>query len=319
MSILLIERNVQAQEICTTLTERPVMASKLKAVDPKKAKVGKAKVLIFGDSGVGKTWGALDFPVPYYFDIEGGASQPQYTDKLQQSGGGYVGVEQGSQDFDEVLEQVKALATEKHQFKTIIFDSITKLFTLEVARENERILAAGKKDEFGSSRKPAVRYMQRLVAWISRMDMNCVLVAHGKAEWGKNAHGEREEIGKTFDCWEKLIFELDLTLEIFRAGAKRMARVKKSRLAGFPDGDIFPWSYAEFAKRFGEDSIDADVEAITLASDEQLTALYGLMQQRKTEEKEKEKWLNAAGVSEFEEMDAEKVEKLIEHLKVKKD
>lgn len=295
------------------------MASKLKAVDPKKAKAGKAKVLIFGDSGVGKTWGALDFPIPYYFDIEGGASQPQYTDKLKKSGGSYVGVEQGSQDFDDVLEQVKGLATEKHQFKTVIFDSITKLFSLEVARENERLLSSGKKDEFGSSKKPAVRYMQRLVAWISRMDMNCVLLAHGKAEWGKNAQGEREEVGKTFDCWEKLIFELDLTLEIFRAGAKRMARVKKSRLEGFPDGEVFPWSYAEFAKRFGEESIAADVESINLPTEEQLTSLYGLMQQRKTEEKEKEKWLNAAGVSEFEEMDAEKVAKLIEYLKDKKD
>lgn len=310
---------MQAQEVCTTLTERPIMASKLKGIDPKQAKPGKAKVLIFGDSGVGKTWGSLDFPTPYYIDTEGGASQPQYTDKLQKSGGVYVGVEQGSQDFDEVLEQVKALATEKHQFKTVIFDSITKLFALEVARENERLLNSGKKDEFGSSKKPAVRYMQRLVAWISRMDMNCVLLAHGKAEWGKNSNGEREEIGKTYDCWDKLIFELDLTLEIFRAGAKRMARVKKSRLSGFPDGDVFPWSYAEFAKRFGEESIDSEVKAITLPTDEQLTTLYGLMQQRKTDEKEKEKWLNAAGVSDFEEMESEKVEKLIQHLKDKKD
>lgn len=291
--------------------------SKLKGVDPKAAKPSKAKILIFGDSGVGKTFGALDFPSPYYMDIEGGASQGQYTDKLKTSGGAYFGVDEGAQDFNEILEQVKALATEKHKFKTVVFDSITKIFNLEIAKENERLLASGKKDEFGSSKKPAVKYMQRLVSWLQRMDMNTVLIAHGKAEWGKSSDGTREEIGRTFDCWEKLIFELDLTLEIFKAGAKRMARVRKSRLAGFPDGEVFVWNYQEFAKRFGEASINEDVKEIRLAHKDTLTELYGLMTQNKTSEEDKEKWLSTAKVSSFEEMDAEKVDKLIKHLKGK--
>jgi len=289
--------------------------SKLKAVDPKTAEPSKAKVLIFGDAGVGKTWASLDFPSPYYFDIEGGASQPQYTAKLGASGGMYVGTEQGSQDFGDILEQVKGLATEKHQFKTVIFDSISKLFNLEIARENERLLSAGKKDEFGSSKKPAVRYMQRLVSWLQRMDMNCIIIAHGKPEWGKTASGEREEIGRTFDSWEKLSFELDLTLEVFKQGPNRMARVRKTRLEGFKDAEVFPWSYAEFAKRYGEKSINEEVNVINLPTEEMLTILYGLMKQKGTTEANQEKWLNAAKVSTFEEMDSEKVSKLIEHLK----
>jgi len=295
------------------------MASKLKAVKPETAKPTKAKILIFGDPGVGKTWASLDFPSPYFFDIEGGASQPQYTAKLTQSKGMYVGPEQGSQDFNDVLEQVKGLATEKHEFKTVVFDSISKLFNLEIARENERLISTGKKDEFGSSKKPAVRYMQRMVAWLQRMDMNCILIAHGKAEWGKDSNGERSEIGKTFDSWEKLSFELDLTLEIFKQGPKRLARVKKTRLAGFEDGAIFPWSYEEFAKRYGESSINEDVKVINLPDEEILTTLYGLIQQRKTPEETVEKWLSAGKVSSFEEMELEKVEKLIKHLKEAKE
>lgn len=290
--------------------------SKLKAVAPSKAKPTKAKVLIFGEPGVGKTWAALDFPSPYFFDTEGGASQPQYTAKLAASKGMYVGPEQGSQDFGDVLEQVKGLATEKHQFKTVVFDSVSKLFNLEIARENERLLTAGKKDEFGSSKKPAVRYMQRLVSWLQRMDMNCIIIAHGKAEWGKDERtGERSEVGRTFDSWDKLSFELDLTLEIFKQGPNRMARVRKTRLEGFKDAEVFPWSYAEFAKRYGESSITEDVKVINLPSEEMLTTLYGLMKQKKTTESDQEKWLNAGKVASFEEMDSEKVEKLIEHIK----
>jgi hypothetical protein len=292
------------------------MASKLKAVKPAEAKRGKAKVLIFGEAGVGKTWGALDFPSPYYFDVEDGASQKQYIEKLKASNGVYVGVEQGSQDFGDVLEQVRALSTEQHQYKTVVFDSISKLYNLEIAREHERLIDSGRKDEFGSSKKPAVRYMQSLVAWLQRMDMNALIIAHGKADWGKNAKtGEREEIGKTFDCWEKLSFELDLTLEIFRQGPKRMARVRKTRLEGFEDSEVFQWNYTEFSKRYGEEALTENVKAITLPSEELLTNLYGLLTQKKTPEKDIEKWLNAAKVSSFEEMDAEKVEKIVAYLK----
>jgi hypothetical protein len=290
------------------------MASKLRAIQPKEIKKSKAKILIFGESGVGKTYAALDFPNPYYFDIEEGATQEAYAQKLKKSGGAYVGPNQGAQDFVEILEQVKALATEKHGFKTVIFDSITKIFNLEITREHERIIQSGKKDEFGSSKKPAVKYMTRLVSWLQRMDMNCIMVAHSKAEWGKTASGEREEIGKTYDSWEKLIYELDLVLEIFKQGPKRMARVKKSRLAGFEDSDVFEWSYASFAKRYGEEAIESNVAQVELPTNEDLTQFYGLMAQKKTSEETKEKWLNGAKVETFEEMDAEKIRSIIKHL-----
>lgn len=161
MPILPIERNVQAQEICTTLTERPVMASKLKAVDPKSAAPSKPKVLVFGKSGIGKTWTSLDFPNVYYIDTESGADLGHYTDKLKKSGGAYLGVDQGSLSFDTVLEQVQALATEKHPYKTLVIDSISKLFNTEIATEMEKL---GDKDVYGASKKPAVAYMRRLVS-----------------------------------------------------------------------------------------------------------------------------------------------------------
>src|ERR1700733_12615163 len=98
------------------------MASKLKAVDPKAAEPSRPKITIFGKPGVGKTWGALDFPNVYYIDTEGGADLAHYTDKLKKSGGVYFGPEQGASDFETVIEQVKALATEDHSYKTLLID-----------------------------------------------------------------------------------------------------------------------------------------------------------------------------------------------------
>ena len=56
--------------------------SKLKAKKPEEVKQGKAKGLIFGASGVGKTWFALSFPTPYYIDTEGGADGIEYQKRL---------------------------------------------------------------------------------------------------------------------------------------------------------------------------------------------------------------------------------------------
>jgi len=115
--------------------------SKLKAVDPKAAEPTKPKIMIFGAAGVGKTWTALDFPNVYYIDTEGGANRAHYTDKLKSSGGSYFGIEQGSQDFSEVIGQVEALATEEHHFKTIVLDSGTKLYDLARQEFAEKFVA----------------------------------------------------------------------------------------------------------------------------------------------------------------------------------
>jgi len=149
--------------------------SKLKARSPETIKQGKIKAVMFGVSGVGKTTVALNFPKPFYFDVEGGAKGSQYRELLKKSGGGYLGPEDGTLSFDFLIEQMQALATEKHPYKTLIVDSLTKLFQTAIAQEQERL---GDKDAFGASKKPAVAAMRRLVMWTSRLDMNCWFICH---------------------------------------------------------------------------------------------------------------------------------------------
>src|SRR5688572_21789505 len=98
--------------------------SKLKAKDPKETEPRKPQMVIFGPSGVGKTWFALSFPAVYYIDTEGGASRKHYMERLSKSGGMYMGPEDGANDFETIIEQTKALATESHKFKTLVIDSI---------------------------------------------------------------------------------------------------------------------------------------------------------------------------------------------------
>lgn len=282
--------------------------SKLKAVAPKAAAPSKPKVLIFGKPGVGKTWTALDFPSCYYIDTEGGADMSHYTDKLEKSGGAYFGLEQGSLDFNSVVEQIKALATEKHEFKTVVIDSITKIFNNEIAREAEKLGAA---NAFGADKKPAVSLMRQLTSWIQRLDMNVIIIAHEKPLWGKDEKGNRTEVGVTFDAWDKLEYELHLALNIIKGGDVRVAKVKKSRLTGFPDAESFPWSYQDFATRYGKDIIEKESVALVLATEEQLAELDKLLKKATLPDGIKDKWLTAANVSSFEEMDSDKLQAII--------
>ncbi len=294
----------------------PIRKSKLLAVSPELVEPKKPKILIFGPPGVGKTWGALDFPGVYYIDTEAGADLNHYRDKLKRAGGAYFGPDQGSLDFDAVISQVEALATEKHEFKTIVFDSITKLFNTAIADEQARL---GDADVFGASKKPPIRQMIRLIRWVNRTDMNAVFIAHQKDLWGTE-NKQRAVIGQTFDGYEKMEYELHLVLRISKIGsgdnAKRFAHIGKSRLASFPEGQRFDWTYNDFAERYGRDIIETAAHQIVLATPEQIAELDRLLEIVKSDGLAA-KWFKAAEVDSFEEMTTEQVEKCITYLKGK--
>ena len=296
----------------------PARRTKLLAVAPESVEPKKPKVLIFGPPGVGKTWTALDFPSVYYFDTEGGADLGHYRERLRAAGGLYFGPDQGSLDFDTVIGQVEALATEKHPYKTMVFDSITKLFNTSITDEQMRL---GDKDAFGASKKAPIRQMTRLVRWINRADMNAVIIAHQKDMWGKDEKGIREVVGSTFDAWEKLEYELHLVLRISKLGAgatsKRFANIGKSRLTGFPEGEKFDWSFPAFAERYGKDVINKEVQPIVLATPEQVAEVTRLLDIVKLPDGVVEKWMTKASVDSFAEMDNETIQKCISFLQEK--
>jgi hypothetical protein len=288
------------------------VASKLKGKDPKSAPASKPKVLIYGKPGVGKTWASLDFPGVYYIDTEGGADLAHYTDKLAKSGGLYLGPEDGSCDFGVVLGQIKALASEAHDRKTLVIDSISKLFNSAIALEAERL---GDKNAFGADKKPAIASMRQMVTWLQKLDMSVILIGHEKAEWGQDDKGQRVEIGATFDAWDKLEYELHLALRVVKQGKSRRAFVRKSRLLGFPEGEAFDWSYDSFADRYGRDVIEGAVKSITLATPEQVAEVRRLLDAVKVEEDYAAKCFAKAGATAWDELETGQIEKVIAQLK----
>lgn len=307
MNVAVIEKPVVAT---------PVKRSRLKAVEPKSVEPSKAKILVFAKPGYGKTWVSMDFPHVYYFDCEQGASRDQYTEKLKNSGGVYFGAEQGSQNFETIIQEIKTLATEDHPYQTIVIDSISKIFNMEIAKEADRL---GDKNAYGADKKPAVSYIRKLLYWLATVDMNVILIAHEKDLWGLDSKGDRSVIGQTFDAYDKLEYEFDLVLQIVRAGTKEangIARVKKSRLIGFPGASTFEWSYPQFAAQYGKEAIERAKRTTVLATEEQLTEVRRLLEVVKLGDGTQDKWI-AENQGNLAEVESDKIEKIIQHLKSK--
>jgi hypothetical protein len=303
-----LERTARCVIRATKKYKLEKIMSQLKAVKPKQAELGKPKILIFGKPGVGKTWGCLEFPAAYYIDTESAANLPHYLDRLHESGGSYLGREQGSQVFQEVINQIKALATEQHGYKTLIIDSLSKLFNVVIAKEAERL---GDKDVFGASKKLAINYVRQLINWIDRLDMNVIIICQEKSEWSND-----KQVGVTFDAWEKLEYELHLCLHIVRAGSSLpMAFIRKSRLKEFKQSENFSWSYNEFSKRYGEALITSDVKAFELITTEQLDELYTLIDVLNIDAERVGKWLDYDKAESLKELSGEYATKLIAKIK----
>ena len=259
------------------------------------------KALFYGSAGVGKTTAAIQFPKPYLIDTEKGAENDQYIKILQKSGG----VVFQTTDFDELMSEVKALLTEKHEYKTLIIDPLTTLY-------NDLLDKSALKNgtEFGRHYADANKKINHLINFLLRLDMNVIITSHAKAVYGDNM----SVLGNTFDCYKKLDYLFDLVFEIQKRGKHRVGLIKKSRIEAFPDTETFDFSYKEVAERYGKAILERDAVAQELATGEQLKEIVRLIDLIKVPEETYRKWLDKAGSERWEEMPKDAIQKCIDFL-----
>lgn len=281
----------------------------LKAKQPEEVKASKPKMLISGESGVGKTFFALEFPVPYLFDTEGGATRAQYQAKLKKANGAYFGKEEGSQDFKAVIGETKQLCTTKHSYRTAIYDSFTYLYMLEAA-----IAEADKGSEFGRDKKMANIPTRQLMSQLEKLDMNIILICHSKQKWERKGK-DIIDAGSTFDGYDKLEYMLDLWIEIPKGGKTFI--VRKSRIDSLRQGDSYPLSYDKFAELYGKEVIEKPSVPIVLATGEEVSRLNTLVEGLKVDAETVGKWLTKCDVDAFEDMSQPQIQSLIAYCEKK--
>lgn len=272
----------------------------LKARQPEAVKANKPKFMISGESGVGKTFFALEFPKPYLIDTEVGATRPQYQDKLKKSGGAYFGKEEGSQDFDEIIKEVKLLCTEKHPYKTLIIDSISYVYLLEAAIAEESVGS-----DYARDKKEANKPVRQLMRMLDKLDMNVILIAHSKTKWARKDNTLYSD-GTTFDCYDKLEYILDLWCEIQKGGKTFM--VKKSRVQGLPQNSSFPLTYDKFAELYGKETIESEVKPIEFATPDKIDKVNSLIEALNVKPELISKWFKKCDVESWDEMTVKQID-----------
>ena len=77
---------------------------------------------LFGEGGMGKTTLAAMFPKPVFIRTEDGTASLQGNEN--------VSMFPVAQTVQDVLDAIEALATQEHDHKTLVLDSITQLATM---------------------------------------------------------------------------------------------------------------------------------------------------------------------------------------------
>lgn len=265
----------------------------------------KLKVFMHGGPGVGKTFASIQFPNSYDIDCEHGTET--YSAELLASGSAVF----HTTALPEIIQEVRGLLTEQHDYRTLIIDPITIPFDdlLDQA-------AAEVGEDFGRHHGRANREMKRLARLILQLDMNVVVTAHAKPVYGPNL----TLLGQTFDGWKRLEYLFDLVVELKRdAKGRRIARVAKSRIPSFKEGEEFEWSFAAVKERWerfaGVGALDRAARVVELATAEQVAELEALLARVRLPEGTPAKWLAKAGVDEWEDMPRAAMAACIQYVK----
>jgi len=287
----------------------------LKATAPEKVEK-RLKMLIYGPAGVGKTTAVIQFPQSYIIDTEKGTSL--YSDSINKA----KSVVLQTLNPDDIKEELHALLTEKHAYKTLIIDPITQIYNStqeKWTRVFEKYAKSEKETEvqdFGmrywGKVKGDFKGLQRLML---ALDMNVIVTSHQKDVYGAGFN----KLGVTFDSMKNDDYLFDLVFRVERRNGNLIAiKIKERAEIGknkFPDE--FEWTYQNFCKFYGKEIIEKETIPVSMATIKQVERVKKLIEIVKVDEATIEKWLSKANADEFSDLNNEQITKVIEFLEKK--
>ncbi len=198
------------------------------------------KIMVWGESGSGKSRFALSAPAPLVIDLEGStrlyANEFDFwkaeVDKTNEKASNPASLTVNL--LDEIIKG------EYSDRKTLIVDPLTDLLDIiedMSAKSYEKTL--GKKvDELNQLEKTKWYAFRRETArkilnQLKDVPMNLILVARAKDVWDKK-DGKMQPVGKTYDALEIVEYLMDIVIQLEKTENGTKAIVKKSRLGNLP-------------------------------------------------------------------------------------
>ncbi len=273
-------------------------------------KDARLKTLIYADKGVGKTHLCCSFPETYYIDTEGLEDYPHLVGMLLTNGGDLIYLT----ELSEIIKEVQELLSTKHQYKTLVIDSISFPYAWLAQSETDRLVKKAphtEGTEFGANLAKVKRLTFQLGILLSRLDMNVIVIAHEKTKFA-----DGKDMGKTFDINDKLAYSLGAVWNLRLQGKTRKLFVEKSRYTELKTGDLldFDEGYNIIKSLFGESIFLREVHNEELISSDQLKELTRLIDLLHISDEKIAKMLTNAKATTMEEISSSYAKKVIEKL-----
>lgn len=271
------------------------------------------RALIYGNKGAGKTHFAVSIPNTYYIDTEGVLKYRKFVEMLNNNNSDSIAL----YEMTEIIKEIKDLLTLKHDYKTVVIDSITFPYNLLSHMEAERLITKAphtEGTEFGANVAKAKRLTFHLGMLLMRLDMNVIVIAHEKVKYEKSV-----EIGKEADVNEKMGYALGTQIHLRLQGKSHKAFIEKSRYDEIGNNEIidFDNGYEVIKKRFGEEIFLRSCVVEELATPAQIKEVRRLQALLSYPEEKLQKWLITKKSQSLDEVNVKCIQNLIDHFKSK--
>lgn len=198
------------------------------------------KILVWGESGSGKSRFALSAPAPLVIDLEGStrlyANEFDFwkaeVDKTNPQAGN-----PGSLTINLLKEILEGKYPDR---KTLIVDPVTDLLDCieDVSAKKYEEMIGKKVTELNAVQKTKWYAYRRETArnilnQLKDIPMNLILVARAKNLWDTK-DGKMQPVGLTYDALDIVEYLMDIVIQLEKSGDETRAIVKKSRLGNLP-------------------------------------------------------------------------------------
>jgi len=291
----------------------PLKAKKPEAVEKR------LKLFMFGPPGSRKTTSALQFPKSVLIDMERGSEQ--FPKAIAATGS----IVLRTTDPDDIVDEVKTLLTEKHDYRTLIIDPVT-IFYHSVqekwSRTFERYAKTEKEKELQDF---GMRYWGRVkseykafLRLLMKLDMNVIMTSHQKDIYGPNM--QKVGIGPDSMKGDDYVFDYIFRLRVDPVSDKAFAITEKQRCEP-QEPQKSPkeveWSYDNFLKFYGADLIERAAVATKLATKEQVEEITRLTSVVRVDDQDIVKLFTKHDVDSWDELTFDVMQKYIDALKKK--
>lgn len=215
------------------------------------------KILIYGESGSGKTVFALSFPKSIVVDSEDGYSWYEGTERTRN----VVGIldSQSYDDLENLMDELDDANDE--EFSSLVIDSETKIYeNIKEALQNVEETRAARKGRdvldanlsmrsYGKIGQLSGR-LQNAKLRLASQGINVISVAQAADEMEDAGNGQRVKVGEKPNMDKKARFDYDVVIRLFTKDNKYYGEIEKDRLEVFERGDIVENpSYQNWAHR----------------------------------------------------------------------